>query len=320
MRRRLLALVLAVLLAMAASPSFAQAPGLVSYWPADGNFLDVVGGNNGTPVGGVSFAPGEAGSAFAFDGMSGRVFVPDSPSLAISGSIAMSAWVLFNGIPDGSFASQILFRGDDNNGLDPYYLAVNYQNYVAFHICNGPLIAEITGPIPLGTWTFVAASLDNNTGIMQLYVNGEVVAFQRSGIRPFADLDPDANPGVGIGNVQSGNYSAYFNGSIDEVRLYNTAGPTVFPAQLSLASSSVKGGTPINASVILDDAPFQSVTVSLKSDSAAVTVPKTIQIGYGQAQSAPFIIRTRRVVASRVAHLNATLNGVTVTSTLVLTP
>lgn len=53
-------------------------PSLVAYWPAEGSnscvhagcpgFQDVFSGNNGTPMGGVTFAPGEFGQAFSFDG------------------------------------------------------------------------------------------------------------------------------------------------------------------------------------------------------------------------------------------------------------
>ena len=104
MRTILLALLIAVLFATALGACFAQAPGLVSFWPGNGNYQDVVGGNNGTPVGGVGFSQGIIGSAFAFDGETGHIFVPDSPSLAITGSLALSAWIFTDGIPVDSRA------------------------------------------------------------------------------------------------------------------------------------------------------------------------------------------------------------------------
>ena len=33
-------------------------PGIVGWWPGDGNAIDIVGGNHGTLVGDTSFAPG----------------------------------------------------------------------------------------------------------------------------------------------------------------------------------------------------------------------------------------------------------------------
>ena len=40
--------------------------GLVGWWPGDGNFNDLINGDNGTPVGGVTFTPGMVGQAFSF--------------------------------------------------------------------------------------------------------------------------------------------------------------------------------------------------------------------------------------------------------------
>ena len=63
----------------------ANPPGLVSLYNANGNANDSVGSNNGTSVGGVSYAPGVTGhagdQAFSLDGTSGYVSIPDSPSL-----------------------------------------------------------------------------------------------------------------------------------------------------------------------------------------------------------------------------------------------
>src|SRR5262249_14080018 len=59
-------------------------PGLVSWWPGDGNANDIQDGNNGTLQGGATFAAGKVGQAFSFDGASGSVVVPDSPSLDVT--------------------------------------------------------------------------------------------------------------------------------------------------------------------------------------------------------------------------------------------
>src|SRR5262249_6394277 len=58
----------------------------------EGNVIDILGSNNGTLVGGVTFAAGKVGQGFNFSGTN-RADVPDSPSLALTGAVTLEAWV-----------------------------------------------------------------------------------------------------------------------------------------------------------------------------------------------------------------------------------
>ncbi|HXP60604.1 MAG TPA: LamG domain-containing protein, partial [Dongiaceae bacterium] len=65
----------------------------VSWWQAESNGADVFAVNPAVIEGGVSFAPGEVGQAFTFDG-SADVRVPASASLSVGGgSFTLEAWV-----------------------------------------------------------------------------------------------------------------------------------------------------------------------------------------------------------------------------------
>ena len=80
------------------TPSCVPAPsGLVSWWPGEGNANDVVGGNNGNPTGGITYAAGEVGQAFVFNGSTSYIPVPASPSLnniGASGSgFTIECWI-----------------------------------------------------------------------------------------------------------------------------------------------------------------------------------------------------------------------------------
>ncbi|MEQ1830198.1 MAG: LamG-like jellyroll fold domain-containing protein, partial [Pirellula sp.] len=84
----------------------------------------------------------------------------------------------------------------------------------------------IQAPIAQGEFIHVAATLDDATGIMKLYENGTLVAQTTTTVRPFGDLDPASNPGIGIGN--HGGYPATphnfpFSGLIDELKVYDQA-------------------------------------------------------------------------------------------------
>ena len=96
---------------------------LVSWWQGENNALDSAGTNNGSLVAGTTFGTGVSGKSFQFDGVDDVVNVPDSPSLAITGSLTIDAWIKpFAYTPvDGGL---IVFRGATRGGLDPYFLAL----------------------------------------------------------------------------------------------------------------------------------------------------------------------------------------------------
>ena len=94
--------------------------GLVSHWTADNTANDAVGGNHGSLVSGATYAAGQIGQAFSFDGINDRVQVQDSESLRLTGSLTIEAWIKATSLPtEHGF---VLFRGDDRGGLDPYEL------------------------------------------------------------------------------------------------------------------------------------------------------------------------------------------------------
>jgi hypothetical protein len=186
-------------------------------------------GNNGTAINGPVYtsntpvtnvpATGAADSlAMNFNGSNQRIFVPDSSSLAITASLTIEAYVYSRG-----GYGMIVFRGDDRGGLDPYALYYD-GSQMAFHVGNAAgQNLDIKAAFPLNQWNFVAGTLDDSTGTMDLYVNGTLGATASTTIRPLGPLNSNYQPGLGIANVQSSNYSDYFNGMLDEVRVSNTA-------------------------------------------------------------------------------------------------
>src|ERR1017187_2636708 len=54
--------------------------GLVDWWKAEGNALDVVSGTTGTLMNGASFSSGEVGQSFNFNGANQFVKIPKAPN------------------------------------------------------------------------------------------------------------------------------------------------------------------------------------------------------------------------------------------------
>ena len=76
-------------------PCDPEPTGLVAWWPGEGNANDIIGTNNGTPVGALGYTNGEVGQAFVFDGSTSYIPLPASPSLNLgTGSgITIECWI-----------------------------------------------------------------------------------------------------------------------------------------------------------------------------------------------------------------------------------
>lgn len=201
--------------------------GLVSVWRGNGSAGDGTGRNSGQLVGGVTFVPAMAGQGFHFNGTDGGVTVPDSESLRIDGSLSIACWVFIESFPTREQgAAMILFRGDDRNGNDPYRLLIDFRGRLGFAIESETGGADLSAPIGAGRFVHVAATMDIETGRMRLYQNGEIVAETTTTHAPMPNLDPAANPSLGIGNHggrPASPFSYPFHGVINELRLYRRA-------------------------------------------------------------------------------------------------
>ncbi len=198
---------------------------LVSWWPGDGNANDIADGNHGTLISGTIFEAGKVNQSFSFDGNDDIIGVPDSDNLKITGSLTIDVWVYIKSFP-APFPNhgQIIFRGDDRGGLDPYYLATTPDRKIRFHVESLSGREDLEAPIPDNQFVFVAGTLDNATGLMRIYINDTVAAETTTSIRPFRDLDPLYYPGIGIGNhAPSSIFNQPFHGLIDELEIFNRA-------------------------------------------------------------------------------------------------
>ena len=181
----------------------------------------------------MTFAPGKVGACFAFDGRSSGINLPDVPALALTNSLTIECWLLVPRAP--SVPGMVLFRGDTRSGLDPYYVSVEPRagtsGLLNFLVCGEENSnAWVNAPMPLGTWTHVAATLavDSCAGgssRMTLYTNAVVAAETNTTVRRLRALDPDYQPGIGIGNhsSQPGRFNYPFRGLIDELGVYDRA-------------------------------------------------------------------------------------------------
>lgn len=198
---------------MSSQFTYAQVSGLVSHWPGEGNANDVVGSNNGTLQGGGMFAPGIAGQAFRLDGVR-YIEVPDSPSISITGSFTLEAWI---NLSDNTNQFGIIEKYDPP-GQRGYFLRLGDGKLVS-SVCSFPLTCSEYSigatTLSTGTWHHVASVYDGTS--IKVYLDGVL-----DGSVPTDFTLPDGSTSLKIG-ARGDDANTRLNGLIDEVKIYNRA-------------------------------------------------------------------------------------------------
>jgi hypothetical protein len=209
--------------------SHPQTPaGLVSLWLGDGNTRDAVGANDGTAVGyqpgDTAFVPGESGQAFNFDGTDDSITVPNGPSLAITGSVSLDAWVNVSAF--NPFQSWI--AGKTSKGGN-YQLLLTPDGRAAFFIFDAGTLSYVgafsSTHLAPGVFYHLAGTYDQATGLLSIYVNG--VLDGTASVAPGTVDESNNNfTAFQIGGLEGFGYPGnpqLFTGKIDDVSVYNRA-------------------------------------------------------------------------------------------------
>jgi hypothetical protein len=202
--------------------------GLVSWWRAESNALDVVGINNGVLDGTAGFGPGEVGQAFLFNTTNADVRMPASTSLNLGASngFTLEAWIY----PSNIITKQPLFEWNDGGGGWGVHF---YIDPLSFGAGAGALYANVVdssggwhqihsagGAVASNVLQHVALTYDKSTGVARLYCNGAMVAQQTLG--SFTALTTfDFYLGRRVSGAPGDIYT--FAGLIDEAAVYGRA-------------------------------------------------------------------------------------------------
>jgi len=84
-----------------------------------------------------------------FDGSSQRVFVADSASLQLTHSLTIEAFIMARPLLGSEIGGNILFRGDDRIGLDPYRLTLQFTGDLLFQVVDASgQFASVSARVP----------------------------------------------------------------------------------------------------------------------------------------------------------------------------
>ena len=217
-------------------------------------------GNNGTITGATRVTNGRFGNALKFSGKNASpnwVNVSNSTSLALSAGMTLEAWVYPTTPMSGD--STVVMKQQPNTGSydDAYLLAANSSaNQPMSDVWTGGEVA-VGGntQIPPNQWTHLATTYDGNN--QSLYINGVLVNImpQTGPITPSTGLLQ-----IGGNSIWGG----YFQGYIDEVRIYNQA---LTNAQiLSDSTTAISVSNPLKS--IAGDQNVESTVISLPAGTA----------------------------------------------------
>ena len=204
--------------------------------------------NTGTINGATWITTGRFGKALAFNGSSSVVTINDSASLDLSNGMTLEAWVYPAALGNWD---EIIYKGDDKYFLEAATPLTAGPSVGLGDTGTYPMLSGVN-PLAIGTWTHVAATYDGAT--LRLFINGVLAASRpQTGSIGISTLPLT----IGADTL----HGSYYNGVIDEVRIYNRA--------LAVSEIQTDMNSPISVpplSLPWDDATIGSAAAS-SSDS-----------------------------------------------------
>jgi prepilin-type N-terminal cleavage/methylation domain-containing protein len=198
---------------------------LVSEWKLDGNTNDSWGVNNGTwnGSGGGSYASPSwrtgsecvSGGCLAFDGIDDYINCGSSNSLNISNLITISVWIK----PLGTSGQEGIIGTPNFSSAYGFYIRHTPGLDVAFQFNTGSTRYNLlSGNLNYKNWNYLVVSWDGSN--IKIYINNNYYSGQSSTAqsRTFGEFR--------IGYTGAITSPVYFNGLIDDVKIYNQAIPT----------------------------------------------------------------------------------------------
>jgi hypothetical protein len=244
---------------------------LVAWWEFNegtGSTLhDSTGSANDGTIYGATWADGMAGNgkALSFDGSNDYVRVPDRDSLDVT-TLTISAWISPRSYPAHLTHAGIVGKGG-------YDMRTGYETLLSEALDHDTGLeakafefdtnwdAMSWRPIPIDTWTFVAATHDGTVG--SIFVNGELRS--QSALAPVTTNSSDLYIGVRTpGNA----FVAYFDGLIDEVCIFSRP---LTPSEIEALYSAGPDGL-LSAPPSPPEEPALEVSISGDAETVSVVV------------------------------------------------
>jgi hypothetical protein len=223
--------------------------GLKAYYPFSGNANDVSGNNNNPVFNNATLTAdrfGNPNSAYHFNGTNTYMQITNNPSINFTNKISLSAWVRPMGFYAGTcHGNAVIDKGNTDQVTGKYTLRFDDNAYTNGTNCNGgpPDVLHqnfygtgsgVPSPgyspyIQVNQWYSVVITLDGTTA--KLYVDCQLKSSAPQVVSTLTNIYD-----LFLGKLDNPSFPYWFNGDLDEVRIYDRA--------LTVDEVNVLGGCP----------------------------------------------------------------------------
>jgi hypothetical protein len=224
--------------------SVEQTGSLRAYYPFSGNAKDASGNNNNGSVYNAELVTdrfGNPNSAYYFNGTNAYIDIPASPSLNFQNAITINFWMKVVSFNDKE--QYVLSQGSYNNRLKISILPNQLLRWtIKTTNPNNSGIIDLDSETKLVADSMYNVTVDYNGSDYEIYINGYLDSFSS-----WSGKILQTNYDLTLGQELTSNNSYNFNGTLDEVRIYNY---TLSPQQILNLYDSVATGVDFHNSLI----------------------------------------------------------------------
>gem|GEM_PF-698801 len=227
-------------------------------------------GNNGVLTNGPLFVAGKNSNGVRLDGVNDYVNLSNPPSLRLTGSMTLSAWINSSAFPADD-AAIISKRQSSNTGYQLDTTIDQGSRTIGFKITDGSgnnVARYGATAMVVNTWYHVAGVYNATNRTMTVYLNGQLDNGALVGTVPATQRNSNQNVNIGRRPGVPGTFN--FAGVLDDVRIYNRA--------LSQAEIQTDMNTPVGSTPAPNTAPtISSITnQTITEDTATGAIPFTV--------------------------------------------
>jgi len=189
---------------------------LYAAYKAESNADDSLGVYNGTAQGGLTYGTGVSGSDFVFNGTNAYVSLANN-SLNFTTDFSVSAWINLANITGTKVIIGNLLQTPITRGWR-FEVSADTLGLYIFDASSNTFLQAGGSPLSASTWYHVVFTRLGSTRT-RIYVNGSSSISNSDTRNPVNDTTMYTT--IGVNQFGSSNFSGYFNGSIDEVYVWN---------------------------------------------------------------------------------------------------